>query len=106
MRALWGVAAVAAIFAAGPARFVREKLAGVETPETEAVTVYAPARVLAVKTADVATPDEFVVAVSTPPAKVPLAPLLGAGKVTVVLLPALFAASLTMTSKPDVKTPL
>ena len=37
--AVWGVPAVAATFAAGPVRFVREKLAGVETPETEAVTI-------------------------------------------------------------------
>jgi hypothetical protein len=36
--ALCGVPAVAVILAAGPARFVKEKLAEVPRPETEAVT--------------------------------------------------------------------
>ncbi len=37
--ALCGVPAVAVMLAAAPAKLVNEKLAGVETPETEAVTV-------------------------------------------------------------------
>ena len=37
--ALCGVPAVGVILEAAPARFVSEKLAGVETPATEAVTV-------------------------------------------------------------------
>jgi hypothetical protein len=51
---------------------------------------------LAVNAAAVATPLPFVVAVFTPPAKVPLAPLPGAAKVTVTPLTALFAASRTV----------
>jgi hypothetical protein len=39
MVALWGVPAVAVILAGGPARLVNAKLAGVETPATEAVTL-------------------------------------------------------------------
>lgn len=94
--ALCGVPTVAAIFAAAPARFVSEKLAELATPETEAVTVYVPAVAFAVKTAAVATPSELVVAVFTPPAKAPLAPLVGAVKVTVTPLTGLFEASLTV----------
>ena len=95
--ALCGVPAVAEIFAADPARFVREKFADVATPETDAVTLYAPpAMALAVNTAAVATPKELVVAVVTPPANVPLAPLPGAVKVTVTPLTRLFDASFTV----------
>jgi len=95
--ALCGVPAVAVIFAAAPARFVSAKLAGVETPDTDAVTLYGPpAVVLAVKTAAVATPKEFVVAVVTPPANVPLAPLPGAANVTVTPLTGLPPASFTV----------
>src|SRR5215467_14935471 len=82
---------------AAPARLVREKLAVEATPETDAVTMYAPAVVLAVKTAAVATPEAFVVAVVTPPAKVPLAPLPGAAKVTTAPLTGLLNESLTVT---------
>src|SRR5215469_11876857 len=82
--------------AAGPARLVSEKMAEVETPETEAVTVKAPAVLLAVKTAAVAIPDELVVAVVTPPANVPLAPLPGAVKVTVAPLTGLLKGSFTV----------
>src|SRR5215472_16969920 len=82
---------------ATPARLVREKLAVEATPETDAVTMYAPAVVLAVKTAAVATPEAFVVAVLTPPAKVPLAPLVGALKVTVTPLTGLLKESCTVT---------
>jgi hypothetical protein len=39
IEALCGVPAVAVMLAAAPVRFVSEKLAGVVTPETEAVTV-------------------------------------------------------------------
>lgn len=62
---------------------MRLKLAVVDTPATDAVTVYAPAVVPAVKTAEVATPLALVVAAFTPPAKVPVAPEAGAVKVTV-----------------------
>src|SRR5579863_6140118 len=74
---------VGVIDAAAPAVLVRLKLAGVDTPATDAVTVYAPAVVPAVNTAEVATPLALVVAVFTPPAKVPVAPEAGAVKVTV-----------------------
>ena len=37
--ALWGVPMVAVMLAGAPDKLVREKLAGVETPEAEAVTV-------------------------------------------------------------------
>lgn len=77
---------VAEIWTAEAAVFVREKLAGVEAPETEAVTAYAPAVEFAVNTAEVAFPVESVVAVFFPPAKVPLAPEDGAVKVTVTPL--------------------
>src|SRR5258707_13413360 len=87
MVALWGVPAVAMILAGALARLVSEKFAGVETPVTEAVTLYGPPTVpLAVKTAAVATPCALVTAVLTPPANVPLAPLVGAVKGTVTPL--------------------
>src|SRR5258708_222278 len=87
MVALWGVPAVAVILAGAPAKLVNAKLAGVETPATEAVTLYGPPAVLlAVKIAAVATPCALVTAVLTPPANVPLAPLVGAVKVTVTPL--------------------
>src|SRR5260370_37213178 len=83
MVALWGVPAVAVILAGAPARLVSEKLAGVETPATDAVTLYGPPAVpLAVKVAAIATPCALVVAVFTPPANVPLAPLVGAVNAT------------------------
>src|SRR5215467_16383202 len=79
---------------------VSEKLAGVETPETEAVTVYGPpAMLLAVKTGAVATPCALVVAVLTPPAKLPLAPLEGAVNVTVTPETALPPASFTVATR-------
>ena len=46
-----------------------------------AVTVYDPVTPLAVNAGDLATPCALVLTVFTPPAKVPLAPLLGALKV-------------------------
>jgi len=51
---------------------------------------------LAVNTGAVATPLAFVVAVFTPPAKVPLAPLVGAVNVTTTPLTGLLAASVTV----------
>src|SRR5258707_1232368 len=97
MVALWGVPAVAMILAGALARLVSEKFAGVETPVTEAVTLYGPPTVpLAVKIAAVATPCALVTAVLTPPANVPLAPLVGAVKVTVTPFTGLLDASLTV----------
>src|SRR5258708_2260911 len=97
MVALWGVPAVAVILAGAPARLVSEKLAGVETPATDAVTLYGPPAVpLAVKIAAIATPCALVVAVFTPPASVPLAPLVGAVKVTVPPLTGLLKGSFTV----------
>ncbi len=46
--------------------------------------------------ADVATPDAFVVAVFAPPAKIPLAPVLGAVNLTVTLLSGFPLASVTV----------
>src|SRR5260221_8529655 len=97
MVALWGVPAVAMILAGALARLVSEKFAGVETPVTEAVTLYGPPTVpLAVKTAAVATPCALVTAVLTPPANVPLAPLVGAVKVTVTPFTGLLEESFTV----------
>jgi len=84
------------MLAGGPAVFDREKLAGMATPATVAVTVYAPTVPLAVKTAAVATPLAFVVPVFVPPAKVPLAPLAGAAKVTTAPLTGLPPESFTV----------
>jgi hypothetical protein len=95
--ALWVVPAVAVMLAGGLPKLVREKLAGLATPVTVAVTVYGPPAVLlAVKIAAVATPLAFVTAVFTPPANVPLAPLPGAANVTVTPLTGLFPASFTV----------
>ncbi len=55
--------------------------------------------VLAVKAAAVATPSALVVAVFTPPAKVPLAPLAGALKVTVTPDTGLPKASFTVAAR-------
>src|SRR5215467_8063064 len=86
-----------AMFAATEAVLVREKLAEVATPETEAVTIYGPpATAFAVRIGAVATPDALVVAVLTPPAKVPLAPLAGAVNVTVTPLTGLLKESNTV----------
>jgi hypothetical protein len=54
---------------------------------------------LAVNVAEVATPLAFVVAVFTPPANVPLAPLVGAANVTVTPLTGLLPASVTVATK-------
>ena len=51
---------------------------------------------LAVKMGAVATPCALLVAVFIPPAKVPLAPLVGAANVTVTPFTGLFDASLTV----------
>lgn len=81
--ALCGVPAVAVILVGAPVKLVSEKLAGVETPEVDAVTMYGPpAAVFAVKAAAVATPDTLDVAVLTLPANVPLGPLAGAENAT------------------------
>jgi hypothetical protein len=68
-----------------PGRLDSWKFAGVPTPGTVAVTVYDPAAELAVNVGAVATPEASVatLAVAAPPANVPLAPVLGAVKVTV-----------------------
>jgi hypothetical protein len=79
------------------ALLVRLKLAAVATPPTEVVTVYGPVTPLAVKVADVATPLELLTAVVTPPAKVPLAPLPGGTKFTVMPEIGLLNESFTVT---------
>jgi hypothetical protein len=94
--ALCGVPAVAAMVAASPGMFVRLKLAGVVTPVALAVTVYAPVTKLAVKAGAMAIPVLLVVAVFTPLANVPLAPLLGAVKVTVAPTIGLLLASFSV----------
>jgi hypothetical protein len=80
-----------------PGLFVIAKLAGEATPETVACTVYAPAVVLAVKVEAVATPEPLLVAVVVlEPENAPLAPLLGAVKVTKTLGTGLFPQSVTV----------
>lgn len=83
---------------AGAAAFVRLKVAAAAMPLTEAVTLYEPAVALAVNTEAVATPLPFVLAVVVAVllAKVPLAPLDGAAKVTTTLGTKLPDASLTV----------
>jgi hypothetical protein len=83
MVALCGVPLVTTIDVGVAVMLVSEKLAGVLTPATDAVTVYPPGFPLAVNVAEVATPDALVVAVFTLPANVPPAPLEGAVNVTV-----------------------
>jgi hypothetical protein len=80
--ALCDVPPVADTANAAPAVFVRLKLA--LNDAVVAVIAYPPAFVLAVKTEVAKTPDEFVIPVNVtaPPTNVPLAPLLGAVKVT------------------------
>jgi hypothetical protein len=96
--ALCGVPAVAVMLAgAAAARLVSEKFAGVATPATDAVTVYAPpTMLLAVNVVAVATPCALLTAVFAPPANVPLAPLAGAVNVTVTPLTGLLKASFTV----------
>jgi hypothetical protein len=53
----------------------------------------------ALNAADVARPDAFVVAVFAPPAKLPLAPLLGAVNVTTTPLTGFPPASATVTTR-------
>src|SRR6202051_4100295 len=93
-----GVPAVVVTAAADPAVLVRAKLAAVETPDTDAATLYGPpAMLLAVNVAEVATPLAFVIAVFTPPANVPLAPVCtGAVNVTVTPETRLLLASFTV----------
>jgi hypothetical protein len=85
--------------AAGPARFVRLKVAGIVTPAAVALTEYGPPTVLlAVKVGAVAMPDALVetVAVFNPPVKVPLAPEEGAVNVTLTFGTGLPLESLTV----------
>src|SRR5262245_10127130 len=78
--------------------FVRLKLAGVDDPDTVAVTVYVPPVPFALKAGAVATPLAFVgtLAVFKPPVNVPLGPLAGAVNVTVTPLSGLLLASFTV----------
>ncbi len=86
--AVCGVPLVAAMATTGAAVLVRLKLAEVVAPGADAETVNVPAVAFAVKVEAVATPLEFVTAVvvAVPFAKVPLAPVAGAVKVTVTPL--------------------
>jgi hypothetical protein len=86
------------MLAGGPSKFVKEKLAGVDTPPTWTVTVYCPAMLLAVNVGAVATPCAFVAAVATfpPAANVPPAPFPDATNVTVTPLNKLPLASFTV----------
>ena len=75
---------------------VSEKFAEV-APVALATTLYGPPAVaFAVNVADVATPLAFVVAVLTPPANVPLAPLVGGVNVTSTPFTGLLKESLTV----------
>jgi hypothetical protein len=90
---------VTATLAGAAARLVSEKFADV-APVALATTLYGPPAVaFAVKTGEFAIPLAFVVAVLTPPAKVPLAPLVGAVNVTRTPLTGLFPASVTVATK-------
>src|ERR1051326_4175222 len=89
------------MLAAGPALFVRLKLAGVPNPGTVAVTMYVPAVTLAVKVGAVATPLLVVITATVvpPPVNVPPGPLVGAVNVTVTPLTTLLFASLTVAAR-------
>src|ERR1700730_2574821 len=90
----------------GGARFVSEKFADV-APVALATTLYGPPAVaFAVNIAEVAIPLAFVVAVFSPPAKLPLAPLVGAVNVTSTPLTGLFPASITVATKNAPHPPL
>jgi len=101
---LCGVPAVAVTDAGAPAKLVKEKSAGDSVPAT-AVTVYGPPAVpFAVKVGAVALPLTSDVAVAVvppfvPPAKVPLAPLEGAVKVTTTPLKGFDLLSFTVATK-------
>lgn len=99
--AVWPLPLNAETAAGGAAPFVNEKLAGRFTPTTVAATLYEPTAAFAVNAGEVATPEALVVAVAVvpPPANVPLAPLLGAVKVTETPPTRLPPASLTVADK-------
>jgi len=97
---------VIATLPGGTVVFVRAKFADV-APVALATTLYGPpAMELAVNTADVATPLALVVAVFTPPAKVPLAPVVGGVNVTTTPLTGLFPASVTVATSGAAKAVL
>ena len=81
---------------------VREKLPGVDTPVTDAVTEYPPAVQFAMTVGDVASPELLVVTVVTPPAKLALGPLAGALKTTVTPARGFPFASLTTATRGEV----
>src|SRR5579872_3534699 len=81
--------------AGGPAILARVNV--VERPAALALTTKDPAIPFAVNTVEVAIPDASVTTVLIPPAKVPLAPVAGAAKVTGTRLTPLLFASLTIT---------
>ena len=86
---------------AAPAVFVRLNRAGVPTPATNAVSVYAPAVPFAVNTSEVAMPVATVALTSVlaAPGNVPPAPAGGAANVTEAPLTGLLNASLTITER-------
>src|SRR5436853_564062 len=85
------------MLAAPTALFVNGNFAVVAAPDGIPVAVDAALPTLfVVNFADVATPLPLVVAVFTPPAKLPLAPVLGALNVTVTLATGLPPASFTV----------
>jgi hypothetical protein len=98
---LCGEPAAATIVEGPPCVFVREKFAGADTPDTEAVTVKEPVLLLAIGAATVATPfgPEMAVAVVDAPANVALAADVGAVNVTIALGTGLPAASFTRACK-------
>jgi hypothetical protein len=109
MAALCGVPLVAVIVAGVAAAFSRLKLAGVDTPPTVAIAVYAPEVPLAVKAVAVATPLAlvFAVVIRVPePAKVPLAPEAGAVNVTSTPLTGCEPLSSTVATIGDAKAVL
>src|SRR5579863_3203828 len=91
---------------AGPASFTNANATGGLTPVTEAVTMYPPVTSLARKAGATATPDALVVTLTRlvpVVAKVPLAPVDGALKVTVAPGTGFLSASLTVTDSGMVK---
>lgn len=98
--ALCGVPDTTVILPGGPLVLVNENTAGLPTPETVAFTSYEPVVVLAVNTGAVARPNESVVAAAVfDPLKLPVAPVVGAVKVTVTPGTGLLAPSRTITFK-------
>jgi hypothetical protein len=107
--ALCGVPLIAVMEAAAPAVFVNMKLAGAVTAATVAVTINAPDVPFAVSAVEMAMPLELVIAIVVllpVSAKIPLAPVVGAIKVTTAPPTGFCPASNTVADSGTANAPL